>query len=163
MYLDIQRTIGEKIVAILQNGRPAAGYTETILLTTNQLSITLFGVPVIRVRYGPKKRFIAITPQLEKVLDEFPLLPTEKIASDPWIRILFESIDDIEQMKPLFLRLYDGTYTLSAEEIFHCCSRYLECSDAGECTQTNYLLARGCGYRLHLADGTVFFGKNKTI
>ncbi len=55
MYLDIQRTIGEKIVAILQNGRPAAGYTETILLTTNQLSITLFGVPVIRVRYGPKK------------------------------------------------------------------------------------------------------------
>lgn len=50
-----------------------------------------------------------------------------------------------------------------AGQLFDCCSRYMECSDAKTCTQPDKIHALGCSYRLKLAKGIIFFGKNRNI
>ena len=46
------------------------------------------------------------------------------------------------------------------QERFGCCHRYVECSDARECTAPDKYHARGCYYRENLEKGKIFYGKN---
>lgn len=43
---------------------------------------------------------------------------------------------------------------------FGCCSRYVECSDAGHCVHPNAFRAQGCMYKKNLDAGRIFYGVN---
>lgn len=45
---------------------------------------------------------------------------------------------------------------------YDCCALYTECSDARRCVNQSES-SFGCGYRKVLADGRVFYGKNRNI
>lgn len=44
---------------------------------------------------------------------------------------------------------------------FACCSRFIECSDAGKCVHENKIYSKACQYRINLEAGRIFFGKNR--
>lgn len=45
-------------------------------------------------------------------------------------------------------------------DTFGCCSRYLECSEAGHCLHPDQAAAKSCLYRKNLESGQCFYGKN---
>lgn len=47
----------------------------------------------------------------------------------------------------------------SSYDIFGCCSRYRQCSDAGACLISDREYAKNCLYRKSLENGKVFYGK----
>ena len=50
----------------------------------------------------------------------------------------------------------------STPKSYDCCAFYVECSDAKRCVNQSES-SFGCGYRKVLADGRVFYGKNRNI
>ena len=46
---------------------------------------------------------------------------------------------------------------------FGCCHLYEECSDAKKCLHENQAYAKGCIYGKHLAEGRIFYGKNRNV
>lgn len=50
----------------------------------------------------------------------------------------------------------------STPKSYDCCAFYVECSDAKRCVNQSES-SLGCGYRKVLADGRVFYGKNRNI
>lgn len=50
-----------------------------------------------------------------------------------------------------------------SENMFDCCHRYMECSDALRCTNPDIMHAKGCSYRNKLSNGIVFYGKNRNV
>ncbi len=44
-----------------------------------------------------------------------------------------------------------------------CCSRYMECSNAGKCVHPDRVFALGCGYRKILASGKIYYGNNRNV
>ncbi len=47
---------------------------------------------------------------------------------------------------------------VSRADVFGCCSKYNECSDAGKCLHENLLYSKACSYRHNLETGRVFYG-----
>lgn len=48
-------------------------------------------------------------------------------------------------------------------DVFGCCSKYNQCSDARKCLHQNLLYSKACFYRKNLESGKIFYGKNKNI
>jgi len=48
----------------------------------------------------------------------------------------------------------------NSSNIFSCCSRYRECSDARQCLIADQEHSGGCKYRVNLEAGNIFYGKN---
>lgn len=123
-------------------------------------SIKFFNLNVLRIKWGKSKQFISISPVFAHVLEDFNF-EHDRVKSDPWIRIPIANLNYIQEMQPLFLRLYDESYLLAIAEKFSCCSRYEACSNEKRCVQPDRTLAIGCIYRRNIEDGKIFFGKNK--
>ena len=60
-------------------------------------------------------------------------------------------------------KIFNQCYTDSATDMFGCCSRYLECSDAKYCIYPDKKDARGCMYKVNLDNGKIFYGENRNI
>lgn len=165
MNKDIENTIANKIVAMIKKEKNIGMEDKNIQICplTTCISIRFFKTPTIKIVCGKNKKYISINPNLKKLLDNYTFIKTETIKSDPWTRLLFNNQNDLEKMNPLFLRIYDEVYLMSSTDRFGCCSRYLECSDAKKCVNSNQILARGCVYRLNLIDGKIFYGENRNI
>lgn len=127
-------------------------------------SIEFFEVSILRVKCGKNKNWVSLKKSFQPLLLSFSFIIIEQVKSeDPWIRILINSLEEIRQLHPLFLKLCEEAYSLVNNEIFSCCSRYVQCSDEKECIQPNKLLATGCAYGKHLKNGRIFYGKNCNV
>ena len=62
-----------------------------------------------------------------------------------------------------FLAKIAGETVNRYPKAWDCCSRYLECSDAGKCVHPNRVFALDCGYRKILASGRIFYGERRNI
>ena len=51
----------------------------------------------------------------------------------------------------------------STASSFGCCSKYEQCSDEKQCIHANPFYSYGCIYRKNLANGKIFYGKNKNV
>ena len=132
----------------------------TNLTSYSLLSFYDFGA--LRIKCGKKVSYLMISEQFKYLLTNYPLLNTTQIKSEaPWIRILISTIDDLFNLQPLFLSVYDESFYLGTSEFFGCCSRYVECSDNLKCVQSNMKLARGCMYKRNMQNGKIFYGVNK--
>lgn len=101
---------------------------------------------------------------LPMVNSRFPNLPLVKKKSDSLTRANIAS--DSDELKDFFNFLVKAVldkYFTEGSDAFGCCSRYEACSDAKKCLHENKLYARNCIYGAHLADGRIFYGKNRNI
>ncbi len=62
-----------------------------------------------------------------------------------------------------FIPVFNNCYKESAVDVFGCCSRYIQCSDAKLCVHSDKKEARGCMYKVNLDNGRIFYGKNRNI
>lgn len=64
------------------------------------------------------------------------------------------------------INIIKNTYTLfmleSDDDMFGCCSSYMECSNQKKCIKDNDF-SRNCYYRKNLEIGKIFYGKNRNI
>jgi len=121
--------------------------------------INFFDVGYLRIKSGKKKTFISVKETFKPTVSAYTQ-HFEFIKSDPlWIRIPINSNDDVADLFPLFLDLYECAYNQLGSDSFSCCSRYLECSDEMTCIQSDTRLAKGCIYRRNLTNGKIFYGK----
>ena len=78
-------------------------------------------------------------------------------------KAVFSAETDMEDMASGFSRILisdvHDVYMFSQQlaDLFY---RYVECSNAKECTHPDRLRAMCCGYRKHLKEGRIFYGQN---
>lgn len=106
---------------------------------------------------GVKTVYMYIKPRLEQFFADAGL-PIEHLASS-WPRIPADSFSfaGAEELAELTFE------EVLRDSGFGCCSRYVECSDAGHCIHPDIMFAVQCAYRENLRKGRIFYGKNKTI
>lgn len=160
MKKDIENTIANEIVSLIRKERILDNDIQIRPLVTC-VSIRIFEITSIKIVYGKKKKYVSINPIFKQILEDYNFIKTETIKSDPWIRVLFNSQDELKQMYSLFLKIYDEAYLMFSAESFGCCSRYEICSDEKRCIHPDQLFARSCMYRSNLLKGRIFYGKNK--
>lgn len=160
MSKEIENTIANEIVALITSNKGNSEEHIDIRSLMVGVSIRMFEKPVMKIICGENKKYISVSPSVEQILNDFTSIKTETIKSDPWIRILFNSQDELKQLYPLFLKIYDEAYLMFSSEHFGCCSKYEKCSDEKRCIHPDQLFAKGCAYRYHLIEGRIFYGEN---
>lgn len=126
-------------------------------------SIKFFGVHTLRVKCA-SKNYIGLKNSFEHIWANAESFSIERIQSDKlWSRISFNSQQELKNLYPLFLQLYDQAFLMVNVELFSCCSRFTQCSDERICVQPNKRLTLGCIYGKHLKNGKVFYGKNCNV
>lgn len=64
------------------------------------------------------------------------------------------------------INIIKNTYSVfmleSDDDMFGCCSSYMECSDRKRCIKDNDF-SRNCYYRKNLEMGKIFYGKNRNV
>lgn len=101
---------------------------------------------------------------LPMVRGHFPDLSLVKKKSDPITRANIEV--DSKKLDEFFnyvIKTVLDKYFTEGSDAFGCCSRFEACSDAKKCLHENKLYARNCIYGAHLAEGRIFYGKNRNI
>ena len=76
---------------------------------------------------------------------------------------LYADEEVIQHLMCKIVPVYNRCYEDEPAEVFGCCSRYIECSDAMCCLHPDKRLARGCTYKEHLTAGRIFYGENRNI
>ncbi len=79
------------------------------------------------------------------------------------LKIEVDAIDFVRDNSDFLLSLFDRIYFEHNPDAFACCSKYLQCSDALSCVETDRELCSLCRYSRNLAQGMVFYGKNSVI
>lgn len=150
-------------ISTLKAAFAVAGVSDAMIrfekLFTGYVSVYVCDSLFLKFKITPSNRHLLIS---DKYAELFPdgIFRKEKIEADGInTRACFDDLnhpDFINCIKSMIDRFGSG-------KLFDCCGRYLECSDAKVCTQPDKARAFGCSYRLKLADGIIFFGKNRNI
>ena len=129
------------------------------LKTNNNYSIRYNKSSLLcRIHLSQKQRYISFP---KDHIDLFTDFSVSRIKSEPdFIRVSFDTIDDIKRMKDAFIAIIKA---LPVPIAFDVCSRYQQCSDALQCVDPDPQHALGCSYKRKLEKGIVFFGKNRNV
>ena len=94
----------------------------------------------------------------------FSDLTLVKKESDPITRanIAVDS-NNLDKFFNFLIKSVLDKFFAEGSDAFGCCSRYKECSDVKKCLHDNKLYARNCIYGTRLAEGRIFYGKNRNI
>ena len=156
------RKSGHEIVEMIKAQKGSDAEIE-IKLNLAYSSIKFFGVYTLRVKCA-SKNYIVLKNSFEHIWANCNSLRVKQIKSDKlWSRISFDSQEELKNLYPLFLQLYDQAFLMVNVELFSCCSRFMQCSDERICVQPNKRLTLGCIYGKHLKNGKVFYGKNCNV
>ena len=74
--------------------------------------------------------------------------------------LIDEILKDKSRYKEQIYHMWKELSAKSNDEMFGCCSHYIECSDQKKCVKDNDF-SRNCYYRKNLEAGRIFYGKNK--
>lgn len=120
-------------------------------------AITITGDVAFRIA-GKKTIYMYIQPKLTELFEggSYQLSGTK---SSSWQRVPAAEVD-FTACPELACSAYD---TILREMGFGCCSRYMECSDAGHCIHPDVMFAVKCAYRDNLAHGRIFYGDKRNI
>lgn len=126
----------------------------------------LINIKVLQTRSEPIERLSISIPDslLVKVGNEFPNIPLVKKKSDTVTRAVI-SVENTE-LQAFFdyvIKSVMDKYFKEGSDTFGCCHLFKECSEAKKCLHENKLYARSCVYGRHLAEGRIFYGKNRNV
>lgn len=88
---------------------------------------------------------------LDKLSKEFEDIKYKE--SDLYVKIYINTVEDINKLENELKEIYKYLYLNEPVDNFGCCSRYIECSDALKCTNSDKKLAKGCQYKGNLESG----------
>lgn len=74
--------------------------------------------------------------------------------------LIDDILKDTSRYKETIYLIWKELSSRSTDEMFGCCSHYIECSDQKKCVKDNDF-SRNCYYRKNLEAGRIFYGKNK--
>ena len=158
----IPSEICDQIVEMIKADKGPEAEIKLIPRATYSL-ITFLGIHSLRVKCG-RKNYIWLKNSYEHIWDNDDSIKIERIKSDElWSRVSFNSQEELKNLYPLFLQLYEEAFSLVNVELYSCCSRYVQCSDVKVCIQPDKRLALGCQYRKNLTGGRIFYGKNCNV
>lgn len=84
-------------------------------------------------------------------------------VKDRWLEIDISSIDELAGYSTQIQQIFESELNKVHGDAFHCCSRYLECSENKACVHSDFIFSLSCHYRLQLKRNRVFFGANRNI
>ena len=126
----------------------------------------LINIKVLKTRSEPVERLSISIPDslLVKVGGKYPNIPLVKKKSETVTRAVI-SVEDVKlnEFFVFVIRTVLDKYFKEGSDTFGCCHLYKQCSDAKKCLHENKLYARSCIYGRHLAEGRIFYGKNRNI
>lgn len=124
-------------------------------------TLWLSGIAVFKFSANRNEPTVEIT---NKYIGLLGLGNDTKIIKDKanWSTVIFDNKVE-EHILENINNIFDTCYKDSAVDIFGCCSRYLECSDAKRCVHPDKKDARGCMYKVNLDNGRIFYGNNRNI
>lgn len=116
---------------------------------------------VFRLRLRGKQPYLSIPLLFSDLIPEGA--PQKRVSSEPkYIRLLIDEAHPIDFYAPFLAQIAGATVDRYPKE-WDCCSRYLECSNAGSCTHPDKAFAMQCGYRKILSSGRIFFGEKRNV
>ena len=124
-------------------------------------SVSFSNFTVCRVHIRGKKSYISVPVLFEDMVpDNFPVT---RISSDNrYIRLMLDNTHPVEFYTDFLVRITGETVN-RYPKTWDCCSRYMECSDAGKCVHPDKTFALECGYRKILASGRIFYGERRNV
>lgn len=115
---------------------------------------------VFRIRIRKKKSYVSIPEEYASLLPNG--LETSRTKNDAgMLRVHIQAPDGILLCKDAIRESL--RHEILTVHTFDCCGRYEECSDAMHCIHPDPKAAVGCSYKRNLAEGRVFYGKNRNI
>ena len=124
----------------------------------------LINIKSVSKKTNPVDTLVVSIPDsiLPMVRSRFPDLSLIKKDSDPITRANVAADSKIlNEFFSFVIKSVLDKYFAEGSDAFGCCSHYKECSDAKKCLHENKLYARNCIYGSHLAQGHIFYGKNR--
>lgn len=129
------------------------------------VSFMVFKNILLKITFQKTRMFIEIR-KLDSINIEDLSKKFEEIKykeNELYIKIYINDINDINKISTELKGIYRYLYLNEPVDIFGCCSRYIECSDALKCINPDKKLAKGCQYMDNLKSGKIFYGRNKNI
>lgn len=123
-------------------------------------NISFYNLSYIRVKDGPKVKYISIPRHLDYMLSHYKLPATE---ANRWYKIYLNNYNNISNLSALILEIFDYCRAKTVGETFGCCSRYVDCSDAKACIYENERWSKGCIYRKNIINKRIIYGRNATL
>jgi len=120
-------------------------------------SLTFRDGVVFRIVLSGKKPHVSI-PRSECDLSFLTGKEVEDTGNS--IKIYLNNSEDACAIAPFLAKVLDRSVDDYPHE-YDCCSRYLEYSDHRKCQHPDKHFAAGCGYRVILKHGHVFYGENR--
>ena len=117
---------------------------------------------LIKINYTRKFKQVYVHLEYEPMFRS-KLLPFEysSTKSDSiWLHVDITSPDQLSYIEDVICQSYDDS---PLRDSFGCCSRYIQCSDAGKCLHPDLQYAKACLYRKNLEAGRIFYGINKNV
>lgn len=122
-------------------------------------AVSFCNFTVFRLRLRGKQHSISVPLLFSDLIPED--FPQRRVSSEPkYIRLLIDKHHPIDFYASFLCQIAGATVDRYPKE-WDCCSRYLECSNAGKCIHPNKAVALQCGYRKILSSGRIFFGENR--
>ena len=137
--------------------KPLKADGEATLLVENK--------PMCKIAIKAKSKYIVVRYRLLKLVTEEGLNHKVMVSNNSvsFIRLLFNTLEDIRSMKKVLLEAFEIAYLENTDRTYGCCHRFTACSDERKCIHPDHLFALGCMYRKNLEAGRIFYGKNQTL
>lgn len=120
-------------------------------------------VTVAKIKEGGKLEYISFFDKFSNLFDKAEINYNE-IKSDNFIR--FGELEFLAAIQnPSFSSIIEHIVLSSFNyPNFGCCSKYVQCSDAGHCLHSDIFYATAsCQYKKHLDNGEIFYGEKANI
>ncbi len=159
---DIYKLIMDKVEGILNDSdlpKDIAFKDKAVLTLDSNIgfySLNFVGTLLMRIR----NKTCELRPNYLNILNELGY--KVKILSTGWLRINLDIKNLVDDLKPLFIKIFKYELDNVHGEEFSCCSHYMQCSDAKVCVQSIFLLSLGCRYRINMINERIVYGVNAT-
>lgn len=126
----------------------------------------LINIKVLKTRSEPiEKLSVSIPDSLLVVFgSHYPDIPLIKKKHETTTRAIISVANSkLKEFFSFVIKAVLDKYFKEGSDSYGCCHLYMECSDAKKCLHENKLYARSCIYGRNLAQGRIFYGKNRNI
>lgn len=149
---EIKNDIVEQIGDIIY-----APHIKVIQNKSNIISINAKKRLVCHIKLKGKTKYIEFKSEYASLFPHDSLEST----SENFLRYAISDLSDVKKKYSEIVKMFAGELKKQREDVFGCCSRYIECSNAKKCLHPNWFRSLSCEYKSHLESGEIFYGRNK--
>ncbi|WP_418690501.1 exonuclease domain-containing protein [Agathobaculum sp.] len=107
---------------------------------------------------GSTQLYLEVSPRIQSLFTDCDIALDDSRPNN-WARMAARAFS-FKKTPQLAIEIYEKFLSING---FDCCSRYLQCSEAGHCTHPDLMTAGQCTYRRKLRSGQIFYGPNRNV